>query len=476
MLLGTAQSSSTAASSNPGCPPSNFDPGPSSSSTQHPSIATQLFPSLSHSTQQSPNYAQRSIQSTPIPAPSKQYTLDKSFTNISRRAQCPAWMTERHNTFRKGGKGKSKKVKISMWEHEFICIHKCGQIEPPSPMEKAELIRAGLGPRKLSLFEFCDSSQFHEEIISAYPKLINGGGYELMRTKQNTNRELCVIPPPSSGYTVEYIKSIVSQAKVYIRPIQKDLSLIAEHEENDEMLGSAPSEMCMQCGNTIPMHQLRQHLDKCRSSTTSLAPDPPTVDLTESSASDCESHSSSSSLPNIRVTSQSPLLHKGSPSPPPFSPITPMKDVPLTALEEEMISKAIKESLQENLHVDPQNLEEVILALQRESGIMIPSTDELWSLSPRTTIDVRRSMILKDGLREGKKARFDPTKLLKVHFVGEEGIDTGGPSREFWRLFVKEVVDLYCIGEPGKCLFIKNVPALQVSVGITQMHFIIYAY
>ena len=40
-----------------------------------------------------------------------------------------------------------------MWEHEFICLVKCGQTIPPSPMEKAELINAGLGPRKLSLFE-----------------------------------------------------------------------------------------------------------------------------------------------------------------------------------------------------------------------------------------------------------------------------------------------------------------------------------
>lgn len=97
---------------------------------------------------------------------------------------------------------------------------------PPSPMEKAELINAGLGPRKLSLFESGVSWEFHEEIMSAFPKLSEGGGCELMRTQPNNNRELCVIPPKSGGYTVEYLKNIVSQAKFFIWPIQKDLSLV----------------------------------------------------------------------------------------------------------------------------------------------------------------------------------------------------------------------------------------------------------
>ena len=43
-------------------------------------------------------------------------------------------------------------------------------------------------------------------------------------------------------------------------------------------------------------------------------------------------------------------------------------------------------------------------------------------------------------------------------------MDVGGPSREFWRLLVKQAVDDYCIGPPGSCLFVKNMPALQVCV------------
>lgn len=50
----------------------------------------------------------------------------------------------------------------------------------------------------------------------------------------------------------------------------------------------------------------------------------------------------------------------------------------------------------------------------------------------------------------------------------ESGVDTGGLGREFWRLFVNDVVHHYCIGEPGSCLFVKNVPALQVLNTIFQ--------
>lgn len=44
----------------------------------------------------------------------------------------------------------------------------------------------------------------------------------------------------------------------------------------------------------------------------------------------------------------------------------------------------------------------------------------------------------------------------------ETAIDTGGPSREFWRLFVQDVVQDYCVGDVGISLFVKNVPAMRV--------------
>lgn len=88
---------------------------------------------------------------------------------------------------------KSKDRNVRAWVH-LPC--RMWADNPPSPVEKAELINAGLGPRKLSLFESGDSWEFHKEIMFAFPKL-SEGGYELMRTQPNNNRELCAIPSKS---------------------------------------------------------------------------------------------------------------------------------------------------------------------------------------------------------------------------------------------------------------------------------------
>ena len=49
------------------------------------------------------------------------------------------------------------------------------------------------------------------------------GGYELLKANQSCMLEM--IPSPSEGYTVSYLKDVVGQGRIYIRPIQKDLSL-----------------------------------------------------------------------------------------------------------------------------------------------------------------------------------------------------------------------------------------------------------
>ena len=75
-------------------------------------------------------------------------------------------------------------------------------------------MQAGLGQKNLSLFEHSESWEFHEELLEAFPKLKEAGGYGLLRTSDRNTKELVVIPSPSGGYTVAYLKTIVSQAKV----------------------------------------------------------------------------------------------------------------------------------------------------------------------------------------------------------------------------------------------------------------------
>lgn len=112
-----------------------------------------------------------------------------------------------------------------MWQHDFVCLSSTTDSRVPSNIDKADLIRAGLGLKQLQLFLHGDSSDFYDDIIQAYPKLTMGGGFELLRSCDGNTKLLAVIPPPSGGYTVSYLKSIMGQAKVYIRPLQQNLSM-----------------------------------------------------------------------------------------------------------------------------------------------------------------------------------------------------------------------------------------------------------
>ena len=62
-----------------------------------------------------------------------------------------------------------------------------------------------------------------------FPQLKEAGGYELLRVGTRS-RNLELIPIPPGGYTAQYLKEVVQQAKVYIRPIQADLDVNVESQ------------------------------------------------------------------------------------------------------------------------------------------------------------------------------------------------------------------------------------------------------
>ncbi len=62
--------------------------------------------------------------------------------------------------------------------------------------------------------------------------------------------------------------------------------------------------------------------------------------------------------------------------------------------------------------------------------------------SPFLELRVRRENLIEDSLSQLSTAdRTDLVKELKVQFVGEEGIDEGGVSKEWFQLIVKEIFD-----------------------------------
>ena len=90
-----------------------------------------------------------------------------------------------------------------------------------------------------------------------------------------------IASPPGSGYTVSYLRAVVHHAKVYIRPMQKDLSLepLKEPVSNCylsydlrsvlmsiliQSFLNPPKEQCLTCGQMVSVTSLREHIVTCK--------------------------------------------------------------------------------------------------------------------------------------------------------------------------------------------------------------------
>ncbi len=114
------------------------------------------------------------------------------------------------------------------WTHDFFCLASAVQSTQPSRSDKLSLQAAGLGRKTLTFGLNDDASAFIAKVEAVYPKIKTGGGFDLLRSGA-TNKELMLITPPLSGYTVPFLResSGIGQAIIYIRPMQRSLELTA---------------------------------------------------------------------------------------------------------------------------------------------------------------------------------------------------------------------------------------------------------
>ena len=108
----------------------------------------------------------------------------------------------------------------------FVCLSDPEDNEAPEANERAKLLLAGLQEKKISLL-IHGSADIKSQLFDEYPKLKGGGGFELLQIRGH-GRDLEVIPIPYRGYTVEYLKAVVLNAKIFIRPMQTSLDLSSD--------------------------------------------------------------------------------------------------------------------------------------------------------------------------------------------------------------------------------------------------------
>ena len=121
-------------------------------------------------------------------------------------------------------KGNYQLVLPNTWTHRFMCLSNPSQCTVPTPEQKRKLQDAGLGDKKITFGKSKSPSYFHNELLKSFTKLSNAGGYELLRSTSSNISQLEVIQT-NPNYNVMDLKTAVTSAKIYIRPIQRELSL-----------------------------------------------------------------------------------------------------------------------------------------------------------------------------------------------------------------------------------------------------------
>ena len=112
---------------------------------------------------------------------------------------------------------------MNTFTKETVCLKYQDQTWIPQVQERIELAKFGLGLKKLTFNADGDAQHVHNVIISSFPVLDSCEGYTLLRLKENS-RKLVPIDSPDCGITVPFLKDMLRQAKLYVCPLQCDVT------------------------------------------------------------------------------------------------------------------------------------------------------------------------------------------------------------------------------------------------------------
>jgi hypothetical protein len=80
-------------------------------------------------------------------------------------------------------------------------------------------------------------------------------------------------------------------------------------------------------------------------------------------------------------------------------------------------------------------------------------------------VNVTRENVIEGAIRAFQRRSFDPCADLHVKFVGEDGIDDGGLTREFMRLLKKEISQQpMFVGKDGSKMLALHAPCMHLQI------------
>jgi len=100
---------------------------------------------------------------------------------------------------------------------------------PSTVRERTMLSKAGLGEKAIRLFADASPVECHDRILEHFPKLAETG-YEMFLYQRGVEGGFFAINQP---YSPKRLKDAAGSAKIFLRPLQKDLEVEPTAAAND---------------------------------------------------------------------------------------------------------------------------------------------------------------------------------------------------------------------------------------------------
>ena len=120
----------------------------------------------------------------------------------------------------KSNKGKERKPTCTL---KFVALSEMATSKPPSKIrdKTALFLNAGLGKASIQFFLDMSRLECHDKILERFPKL-KETGYEILLFQRGDDSGFVNIGGPQ---TARWLKDAVGSAKIYLRPLQKDVDM-----------------------------------------------------------------------------------------------------------------------------------------------------------------------------------------------------------------------------------------------------------
>ena len=131
--------------------------------------------------------------------------------------------------------------------------------------------RAGLGRHKI-IFEDKrgDHVPVRETLEKNFPKLaLQNGAFQLLRCLSGGSgvQELSAVPMGVDGYPVSLLKEVCRSSTIYIRPMERDLSLEDalqnDHQQNNMHAKATAKAKCLNCNGEMELSTFTDHNVTC---------------------------------------------------------------------------------------------------------------------------------------------------------------------------------------------------------------------